>query len=109
MARISSSENPLAIRSMMVPGRWPDLKSAIWLTISAAGRPASGGTGVPAFGLAAWQPEQDAAPGGASAAHAEPMMRRTTAEATKNRVAYMLLRPEVDGAAVDRRRPAILP
>src|SRR5205085_8687300 len=67
IARISSSENPLAIRSMMVPGRWPDLNAIVWLVISAADRPASGGTGVSTRGFAAWQPEHEAAPAGASA------------------------------------------
>ena len=51
--RISSSENPLAMRSMIVPGRWPDLNAIMAAGMSAAGRPLSGGTGVSTRGLLA--------------------------------------------------------
>src|SRR5437763_16371674 len=89
IARISSSENPLAIRSMMVPGRWPDLNAIIWLVRSAAGRPASGGTGVSTRGFAAWQPEQEAAPAGISAADAAIADASTIATTTVRRIRNM--------------------
>src|SRR5690242_21165749 len=65
-AAISSSEKPLARRGMIVPGRVPPRKARISSAIRAAGRPASRGTGVSTAALAAWQPEQELAPGGAA-------------------------------------------
>jgi hypothetical protein len=70
MARISSSEKPLAIRPMTVEGRWPERKACIVATISAGSRPRIDGTGVITSVLVAWQPEQEEPPGGSSAAAA---------------------------------------
>src|SRR5207302_8563966 len=70
IAAVSASEKPLAIRSMTVPGRWPERNSRIAATISAVARPARRGTGVCTAELAAGQPEHELAPGGASAAAA---------------------------------------
>src|SRR5438132_12331019 len=70
MAALSGSEKPLAMRSITVVGRCPARKACIAVTISTAGRPARRGTGVCTAALAAWHPEQELAPGGASAAAA---------------------------------------
>src|SRR6266481_1129805 len=70
MARISTSEKPLAIRPMTVEGRSSERKASIAATISSGSRPRIRGTGVFTVALAGWQPEQELAPGGASAAAA---------------------------------------
>ncbi len=70
MAEISGSEKPLAMRSITVACCCPVRKACIVVMISAAGRPARRGTGVCTSALAAWQPEHDLAPGGASTAAA---------------------------------------
>src|SRR6185295_1181531 len=44
-AWISSSVNPLAIRSMTVPARWPERNSCMARTIASRSRPASRTTG----------------------------------------------------------------
>src|SRR5262249_47712365 len=67
IALISSSENPLAMRSITVAGSCPDLKPCIAVTMSAGLRPTSRGTVVSTQRAVGWQPEQDAAPAGASA------------------------------------------
>src|SRR6266516_1961018 len=67
MALTSSSENPLAMRSITVDGRCPDLNACMAATMSAGLRPVSGGTVASAVRAGAWQPEQESAPGGASA------------------------------------------
>ena len=69
MALISSSVKPLAMRSITVDGPLARLgTSASRSTICAASRPISRGTGVSTHAAAGWQPEQELAPGGASAA-----------------------------------------
>ena len=70
IARVSSSENPLAIRAITVDGRSPERKACIAATISAGSRPRSGGTFASADALGGWQPEHEIAPGGGSAAAA---------------------------------------
>src|SRR5262249_33120818 len=67
IALTSSSEKPLAMRSITVDGTWPDFNAAIAATMSAGLRPMSRGTVVCAVRAAGWQPEQERAPGGASA------------------------------------------
>ncbi len=66
MALISSSVKPLAIRSMTVAARCPLRNSCIAVTMSAGLRPASRVNGVSTARLAGWQPEQAAAPAGAT-------------------------------------------
>ena len=78
MARISASVKPLAMRSITVAGFCPDRNAAMAATISAALRPAIRGRFVSTFVLVAWQPVQDAAPGGGTGAAAA-----TTARAKK--------------------------
>src|SRR5437588_6602077 len=68
MALTSSSENPLAMRSITVDGSCPDLNACIAAVISAGLRPMSRGTAEFTVRAAGWQPEHDKAPGGASAA-----------------------------------------
>src|SRR5260370_19966489 len=70
MALISSSVKPLAMRSITVPGRWPERNACTAATVSAGLPPISRLTGVSIDRDAGWQPEQDDAPGGASAAMA---------------------------------------
>src|SRR6516162_15214 len=70
MARISSSENPLAIRPMTVDERSPLRKARIAAMISAGWRARIRGAGVSTLALTAWQPEQEDAPAGGSAAAA---------------------------------------
>src|SRR5215475_10405189 len=70
MALVSSSLKPLAMRSITVPGRLPVRNSVIAVVICAASRPLRRGTGVETPDDAGWQPLQDDAPGGASAAEA---------------------------------------
>src|SRR5579863_3556459 len=53
---------------MMVEGRWPERNACIAVTISAALCPMSRPAGVSTAREAGWQPEQEEAPGGASAA-----------------------------------------
>src|SRR5258708_7864978 len=89
MAFVSSSVNPLAMRSITVEGRLPDLKSCIAVTSCAASRPASRGTVVSTERAAGWQPEQELAPGGASAADAMAVDVRTMAAAATIRVLCM--------------------
>src|SRR6266478_6120139 len=67
MALTSSSEKPLAMRSITVAGVCPDLNACIAATMSAGLRPTSRDTVVCAVRAAGWQPEQERAPGGASA------------------------------------------
>src|SRR5262249_34780615 len=89
MALISSSEKPLAKRFITVDGTCPDLKPCIAVTMSAGLRPISRGTVVSTKRAVGWQPEQDAAPGGASAgpaAEAGPIIVRTNAAAVMMRV-----------------------
>ena len=74
MARISSSEKPLAIRPITVEGRSPERKACIAAMISSGLRPTIRGTGVATAALAGWQPEQEAAPGGGPAAIATPLI-----------------------------------
>src|SRR5262245_54584940 len=92
MALISSSENPLARRLITVDGICPDLKPCIAVTMSAGLRPTRRGTVVSTKRAAGWQPEQEAAPGGASAgpaAKAVPIIVRTNAAAVMMRVPIM--------------------
>src|SRR3954468_12210967 len=81
MAWTSSSEKPLAMRSITVAARLPERNSCIAATISFGSRPATGGTGEPSR-AGAWQPEQAAAPGGggvcAPAGTARPARRAAT-------------------------------
>src|SRR6266511_2973012 len=67
MALTSSSEKPLAMRSITVAGRCRDLNACMAATMSAGLRPVSGATVASAVRAGAWQPEQERAPGGASA------------------------------------------
>src|SRR5262249_15029449 len=92
MGLTSSSEKPLAMRSITVDGTWPDLNACMAATMSAGLRPVSRGTVVCAVRAAGWQPEQDSAPGGASAgpaAEACPIKVKTKAIAVTTRVAFM--------------------
>src|SRR5438445_294867 len=61
MALTSSSEKPLAMRSITVDGRCPDLNACMAATMSAGLRPVSGGTVASAVRAGAWQPEQESA------------------------------------------------
>src|SRR5262245_4195227 len=70
MAFTSSSEKPLAMRSITVAGSCPDLNACIAVTMSAGLRPTNRGTVLSTPRPDGWQPEQDMAPGGASAAAA---------------------------------------
>src|ERR1700730_8572051 len=72
MALISSSVKPLAMRSITVAGRWPERNACTAATMSAGLPPISRLTGVSTDRDAGWQPEQDEAPGGASAANTGP-------------------------------------
>src|SRR5947208_13034270 len=56
------------MRSITVAGRLPVRNSVIAVVICAASRPLRRGTGVATPAVAGWQPLQDDAPGGASAA-----------------------------------------
>src|SRR5262249_57815590 len=82
IAAVSASEKPLAMRSITVAGRWPARNAFIAAVISVAGRPPRRGTGVATDALAAWQPEQELAPGGASAATATLPIIAETKNAT---------------------------
>src|SRR6476646_4574251 len=98
MALTSSSEKPLAIRPITVEGSCPDLNASIAVTMSAGLRPLSRGTVVSAARVAAWQPEQERAPGGASAgpaAAAQSINAKTSVAATTMRVASMSEPPEM--------------
>ena len=55
------------MRSITVTGRCPVRKACIAVTICVSGTPVSGDTGVFPDAAAGWQPEQELAPGGASA------------------------------------------
>lgn len=66
MTLISSSLKPLAMRSMIVVGSFPERNPCIAAVISVAVRPMSLGTGVSTAWPAGWQPVQEAAPGGPS-------------------------------------------
>ena len=68
IARNSSSEKPLAMRFITVAGIDPSRKPVIAVMISPALRPYSREMGEAGAAPAAWQPEQDAAPGGGSEA-----------------------------------------
>src|SRR3954453_13339530 len=83
MALVSSSLKPLAMRSITVAGRLPVRNSVIAVVICAASRPTRRGTGVATPAVAGWQPLQDDAPGGASAA--EAMLLTASAAATAKR------------------------
>src|SRR3954463_9925347 len=98
MALTSSSEKPLAMRPITVEGSCPDLNASIAVTMSAGLRPLSLGTVVSAARVAAGQPEQERAPGGASAgpaAAAQSINAKTRAAATTMRVASMSEPPEM--------------
>jgi hypothetical protein len=91
MAALSDSEKPLAMRSITVAGRCPERNACIAVTISTAERPARRGTGVCTAAFAAWHPEQELAPGGASAAAAlagpaRDMSKANTVIACRNTV-----------------------
>jgi hypothetical protein len=88
IARVSSSEKPLAIRAITVDGRSPERKACIAATISAGSRPRSGGTFASADALGGWQPEHEIAPGGGSAA-AEAFAIPTTSANTLTRFAAL--------------------
>src|SRR6266852_6600049 len=108
MALISASEKPLAMRSITVDGRWPDLNASIAATMSPGLRSMSRGTVVSTDWAAGWQPEQDMAPGGASAgpaARAGPINPKTSAAAVTMRVAFMSEPPEYHLAPFGRVRP----
>ena len=66
MARVSSSEKPLAMRSMTVADRSPVRNARMAATISSGARPASGRIAVAPVPARGWQPEQAAAPAGAA-------------------------------------------
>src|SRR5262249_23283042 len=70
MALTSSSEKPLAVRAITGDGTLPRFNACIAATMSAGLRPMSRGTVVCAVRAAGWQPEQERAPGGASAGSA---------------------------------------
>jgi hypothetical protein len=75
---------------MTVEGLCPVLKPCICAAISDALRPASRGTAVSTAELAAWQPEQEDAPGGGSdAAKAQPLQTAIAATAMSERAALM--------------------
>src|SRR6185436_18309784 len=81
---------------MMVAGRWPERKAAICWTSSPALRPLRRGIALWTSAWAAWQPEHDEAPSGASADPAGEIGNAVTASAatiaagaTKMRFAFM--------------------
>src|SRR5882672_5859039 len=84
MALVSSSVKPLAMRSITVAGRLPVRNSVMAVVICPASRPLRRGTGVATPAVAGWQPLQDDAPGGASAAKAMLLIANAAA-AVKNR------------------------
>ena len=104
MAALSGSEKPLAMRSITVAGRCPARKACIAATISAAGRPTRRGTGVCTAALAAWQPEQELAPGGASAAAATAPRPDTKRPATRARPILRSICAGTRIPALNRRR-----
>src|SRR6266496_2991379 len=112
MALISSSENPLAMRSMTVEGSCPDLNACMAVTMSAGLRPTSRGTVVSTNLAAGWQPEQAAAPAGASAgpaaqivpAQGGPIEPRTNAAVIAMRVAFISEPPNYSSAPIGRVR-----
>src|SRR5262245_54216431 len=109
MALTSSSEKPLAIRSITVDGTCPALNACMTATMSAGLRPISRGTAASAVCVDAWQPEQERAPGGASAKPAAQPCggnARHKAAAVTMRVAFMSGLPAVKGD--DLRRSALL-
>src|SRR5262249_44333542 len=91
MASTSASLKPLAIRSITVDGRCPVLKARICATMSATSRPARRGTALSTSAAAAWQPEQDDAPGGGSGAaeNAAPAHPTDAATAARRCAAFM--------------------
>src|SRR5215213_3125061 len=104
MARVSSSEKPLAMRSITVAARWPERNSCIACTISGAGRPSMATTGEPSR-AGAWQPEHAAAPGGTGACADADADRPTRIAASEARRAIMR-GPERGGRAATVRRRA---
>src|SRR5262249_50817347 len=97
MALTSSSEKPLAKRCITVDGVCPDLNACMAATMSAGLRPMSRGTLVSTDRAVACQPEQDSAPGGASAgpaARASAVRVKTKAAVVTMRVAFMSGSPE---------------
>jgi hypothetical protein len=104
MARISSSEKPLAIRSITVACRSPARNACIAATMSSAYCPRTGGT--VAFGpRGPWQPEQAVAPGGATAcALAEDTAAMTTAASARRRTADQALRRSALVSGPERMR-----
>ncbi len=68
MAWISSGVKPFTTRSMMVAARCPLRNSCSAATVLAGSRPIRRGGVESSVALGEWQPEQDSAPGGASAA-----------------------------------------
>ncbi len=107
MAWISSSVNPLAIRSMTVAARFPDRKSSIALTIRARSSPARRGTGDVTRAEAGWQPEHEAAPAGGSAdASAAAVIEAHPITATTTlRMAYTIWTPWFFSGKVRMRLP----
>src|SRR5215510_11239089 len=100
MALVSSSVKPLAMRSITVAGRLPVRNSVMAVVICAASRPARRGTGVATPAVAGWQPLQDDAPGGASAAEALPVSAGSMAAPNANtRIVSMAF------LALPRRQP----
>jgi hypothetical protein len=92
---------------MTVAGRWPERNACTAVTISAGLRPVSRSTGVSTDRDPGWQPEQDEAPGGASAAIAPPNGSQSSATQTAVRFEIMPARLAKSwnrrGAAVARR------
>jgi hypothetical protein len=90
------------MRSITVDGVCADLKACIAVTIDAGSRPMSRGIVVFTEGDVAWQPEQERAPGGASAgpaANAEPINPKLNEAVTMMRIALMLEHPSNKVAA----------
>jgi len=107
MAWISSSVNPLAIRSITVPVRAPERNSCMARTMLAWSRPARRGTGEATRGEAGWHPEHEAAPGGGGSADttAAPTDRQAMAAATARRTAYTIWMPWFFSGNVRMRLP----
>src|SRR5262245_45035971 len=100
MALVSSSEKPLAMRSITVDGRCPDLNACMAATMSAGLRPVSGATAASAVCAGAWHPEQESAPGGASAglaAEAWPINVKTKAVAVAMQAPFIWGLPNAKG------------
>ncbi len=107
MAWISSSEKPLAMRSMTVAGRWAERKSSIAAMIAARSSPASRGTGDVTRADAGWQPEHDAARQAAPPMPPRPprSMQHPIAAARPPRIAYTIWTPWFFSGNVRMRLP----